>query len=396
MKHSRIVRPKLKPDSCQNNIEPDFSQNNKGNFPVSDLHREKKKSKCKNCSQLVLDYQYSSYLKFCMKCCGLIAKTEEGYNCSLCSFKSSSEFSVFQHIKKTHLNNNNRERFECGGCCEKLLIRAYVRHLQHCKRYYDFIEKNGDNYKCKLCLNITYKNRFSLCKHMKQHPEVLVCDDYRQSLKRKRDPPVKHSKIVRPKLKPDSCQSNIEPDFSQNRKGSVVISDLHHEKKKSKGEKINCKNCSQLVLDCQYSSYLKFCMKCCGLIAKTEEGYNCSLCPFKSSSEFSVFQHNKKTHIKSWDKFECGRCCEKLEIRDYVWHMEHCKHYYDFIEKIDDANYKCKLCLNKTYKIPSHTRNKKRFPLYHHLKQHNLDNRLPDPEVLQNDGKAKDAMEEKE
>ena len=181
VKHTKIVRQKLKPGSSHSNIEPDFSQNKKGIFPVSDLHHEKKKSKgvkrnCKNCSRLVPDCQYSSFLKFCMKCCGLIAQTEEGNNCDLCPFKSSSEFSVFQHIKKTHLNSNNRERFECGGCCEKLLIRAYVRHLQHCKRYDNFIEKTGDNYKCKLCLNITYKNRLSLCKHMKQHPEILQND----------------------------------------------------------------------------------------------------------------------------------------------------------------------------------------------------------------------------
>ena len=219
MKHTKIVRQKLKHGSFQSNIEPDFSQNEKGNIPVSDLHHEKKKSKegkikCNNCSRLVPDCQYSSYLKFCMKCCGLIDKTEEGYNCDLCSFKSSSELPVFQHIKKTHLNS--RERFECGKCCEKLLIRTYVRHVEHCERYYDFIEKindnnykcklcldqtyktrfplyyhielckrysdfiekiDDDNYKCKLCLNITYKNRFSLCKHMKQqHPEVLQND----------------------------------------------------------------------------------------------------------------------------------------------------------------------------------------------------------------------------
>ena len=80
---------------------------------------------------------------------------------------------------------------------------------------------------------------------------------------------------------------------------------------------------------------------------------------------------------------ECGGCCEKLLIRAYVRHVQHCKRYYDFIEKINDNNYKCKLCVNLPYKT--------RFPLYRHIeKQHNLD-----PEVLQNDAKANDAMEEK-
>ena len=224
---------------------------------------------------------------------------------------------------------------------------------------------------------------------LRYHVEENFCDGYKPSLKRKRVTPVKHNKTVRQKLKPGSCQSNIEPDFPQNKKGNIQVSDLKREKKKSKGVKVNCKSCSQLVLDCQYSSYLKFCMKCCGLIAKTEEGYNCDLCPFKSSSELSVFQHIKKTHLKSRERFECGRCCEKLLIRAYARHAQHCKRYYDFIEKIDDNNYKCKLCLNITYKT--------RFPLYRHImKQHNLDNRLPDPEVLQNDAKINDAMEEKE
>ena len=231
---------------------------------------------------------------------------------------------------------------------------------------------------------------------LRYHVEEKFCDGYKPSLKRKRDTPVKHIKIVLPKLKLGSGQSNIEPDFSQNKKGNIPVSDLHREKKKSKEVKFNCKNCFQLVLDCQYSSFLKFCMKCSGLIAKTGEGYNCSLCSFKSSSEFSVFQHIKKTHLNNRERFECGRCCEKLLIRAYVRHVEPCKRYYDFIEKIDDDNYKCKLCLNITYK--------KRFSLYKHLKQHtsirdvetNLDNRLPDPEVLQNDAKANDAMEEKE
>ena len=75
------------------------------------------------------------------------------------------------------------------------------------------------------------------------HVTEKFCDGYKPSLKRKRVTPVKHTKIVRQKLKHGSFQSNIEPDFSQNRKGSIAVSDLHHEKKKSKGEKINCKKC---------------------------------------------------------------------------------------------------------------------------------------------------------
>jgi hypothetical protein len=229
---------------------------------------------------------------------------------------------------------------------------------------------------------------------LRYHVDEKFCDGYKPSpsLKRKRDTPVKHNKIVRQKLKPGSCQSNIEPDISQNKKGNIPVSDLNRKKKKSKGVKtgkIKCKNCSQLVPDCQYSSYIKFCMKCCGLIDKTEEGYNCDLCSFMSSSEFSVFQHNKKTHLKSRERFECGRCCEKLLIRAYVRHVQHCKRCYDFIEKIDDDYYKCKLCPSKTFKT--------RFPLYRHIaKQHNLENRLLDPEVLQNGAKTNDSMEEKE
>ena len=177
-------------------------------------------------------------------------------------------------------------------------------------------------FKCDEC-----EESFSSKQGLKYHVDEKFCEGYKPSLKRKRETPVKHIKMVLPKLKPGSGQSNIEPDFSNNKKGNISVSDVHHEKKKSKGVKFSCKNCSQLVLDCQYSSYLKICMRCSGLIVKTEEGYNCSLCSFKSlstSSEFSVFQHIKKTHSNNDNReiYECGRCCEKLKIRGYVRHMK--------------------------------------------------------------------------
>ena len=116
---------------------------------------------------------------------------------------------------------------------------------------------------------------------------------------------------------------------------------------------------------------------------------------FPDSAQLAVSASRAK--VKEWLRdcrnhffaMEIWIHCKQVLIRAYVRHVQHCKRYYDFIEKIDDNNYKCKLCLNITYKS--------RFPLYRHImKQHNLDNRLPDPEVLQNDAKTNDAMEEKE
>ena len=273
-------------------------------------------------------------------------------------------------------------------------------------------------FKCDEC-NASFFSKQVLEYHVdKKHPDwkpqkekPLVCGDYRQSLKRKRDTPVKHSKIVRPKLKPDSCQSNIEPDFSQNRKGSIAVSDLHHEKKKSKGEKINCKKCDQLILKRNYPNHLNYCMKLKSidlmlfkLIAKTEEGYDCLLCLFKSSSEYNVFLHIKKTHYKDNDvSFECRKCHEELLIRTFARHVEHCERYSDFMEKIGEDSYQCKLCLLKIQNLLN-----SRFSMYTHMKnkhwdrknstikdfETNLDNHLPDAEVLQNNINAKWSQEE--
>ena len=47
---------------------------------------------------------------------------------------------VFLHVKGSH-SKNPKQRFECERCHEKLLIRAYTRHLEPCKHYHNFIEK---------------------------------------------------------------------------------------------------------------------------------------------------------------------------------------------------------------------------------------------------------------
>ena len=264
-------------------------------------------------------------------------------------------------------------------------------------------------FKCDEC-KASFFSKQDLNYHVdKKHPDwkpqkkkPLVCDDYRQSLKRKRDTPVKHIEIVPPKLKPGSGLNNIEPDFSQNRK-LITVSYLHHEKKKSKGGKINCKNCNQLILKREYSNHLHSCMnetdsKLLPLIAKTEEGYDCLLCLFKSSSEYAVFQHIKKTHKKSEESFECRKCHEELLIRTFARHVEYCNRYCNFMEKIGEDSYQCKLCLLKIQNLLN-----SRFSMYTHMKNKhsntkdfeiNPDNYLTDTEVSQNNINAKWSQEE--
>ena len=135
------------------------------------------------------------------------------------------------------------------------------------------------------------------------------------------------------------------------------------------------------------------------LIAKTEEGYDCLLCLFKSSSEYDVFQHIKKTHYKDKDEsFECRKCHEELLIRTFSRHVEHCNLYSNFMEKIDKDTYQCKLCLLKIQ-----TMQNSRFSMYTHMKNEhfnikdvetNLGNNLPDAEVSQNKTSAKWSREE--
>jgi len=140
----------------------------------------------------------------------------------------------------------------------------------------------------------------------KRNVEEFFCDGYKPSLKRKRDTPVKHIKIVLPKLKPGSSQSNNETDVSQNQKGNIIVSNVHHDKKKSKGGK------------------------------------------------------NKPR------KFECKRCGEKLLIGANARRVEPCKRCYsNFMEKINDNSYQCKLCFTQ--------RNLSRFNMYNHMIKNHSD-----------------------
>jgi len=73
------------------------------------------------------------------------------------------------------ISHNSKDLFQCERCKEKLLIRAYKRHIKPCKLYYNFIEKLNDGYQCKQCLfkiNNGFRARYNMYYHMMKNHSI--------------------------------------------------------------------------------------------------------------------------------------------------------------------------------------------------------------------------------
>ena len=159
-------------------------------FKLIDEKSASKKYECMNCQVRSMIVAYKSHLEACKLYSKSMIKYMEEYQCKDCTFRSKRRLNMINHVKKFHLNKNEKLHgklyeaklvqnkltkinlkngiidenrnintmnklsgitIECGHCYEMILLSSYHGPVEPCELCSKLMTKTKLGYECSLC-----------------------------------------------------------------------------------------------------------------------------------------------------------------------------------------------------------------------------------------------------
>ena len=180
--------------------------------------------------------------------------------CSLCKRTFVDRRTLYIHLKLSHPEIIVKNGKPCYICLTEISFLSYWQHVKVCQKLFEFVEKSGEKWKCKICPTIRQKQQYIYTHVKKQH--------YRE----KDDP---HKRKL-----DDSKKFNVS--------------------KRSEFTK-KCKYCSDFFGTSAMSNHVKFCAKYGKFYKIQDSHFLCLKCGTTSSSRIALTKHMYMKHARDKD-----------------------------------------------------------------------------------------------